>query len=111
MAANVVFLIVGYILFANILPPYAKNQAGVSERAIGFVFLVNTVFIVLVALPIGHAVVRHGAPPARSHVGGVGSRVLDDDPRGPTSARCSSQRECWRQPGSCRASVSAFTPG
>ncbi len=36
----------------ELLPAYAKNEAGVSETAIGIVFFVNTVVIVLTQLPI-----------------------------------------------------------
>lgn len=33
-------------------PAYAKNQAGVTEHGIGWIFLVNTLLIVLVQLPV-----------------------------------------------------------
>ena len=36
----------------EILPAFAKNEAGVSERGIGWLFFVNTIVIVLLQLPI-----------------------------------------------------------
>jgi MFS family permease len=51
---NVLFVAVGYEVFA-LLPAFAKNEAGVSERWIGFVWLANTLLIVVAQLPISHA--------------------------------------------------------
>jgi len=49
---SIVFLlvVVGYSM-VELLPAFAKNQAGVSERAIGAIFLVYTISIVVSALP------------------------------------------------------------
>jgi predicted MFS family arabinose efflux permease len=47
---NVVFVAAGYAVF-ELLPVFAKNEAGVSERAIGVIFFVNTAVIVLAQLP------------------------------------------------------------
>jgi MFS family permease len=38
----------------ELLPVFAKNEAGVTERAIGAIFLVNTIVIVLAQLTIAH---------------------------------------------------------
>ena len=51
---NVLFVAAGYAQF-EFLPVFAKNQAGVSEKAIGVVFLVNTLVIVLAQLPVAKA--------------------------------------------------------
>ena len=51
---NVLFVAVGYEVFA-LLPAFAKNEAGVSERWVGFMWLANTLLIVLAQLPISHA--------------------------------------------------------
>jgi predicted MFS family arabinose efflux permease len=51
---NVIFVAVGYELFA-LLPPFAKNYAGVSERWVGFIWLANTLLIVLIQLPVSKA--------------------------------------------------------
>jgi predicted MFS family arabinose efflux permease len=48
---NILFVSAGYAQF-ELLPVFAKNEAGVSERAIGVIFLVNTLVIVLAQLPV-----------------------------------------------------------
>jgi predicted MFS family arabinose efflux permease len=48
---NALFIFAGFSGF-ELLPAYAKNEAAVGERAIGVVFFVNTVVIVLAQLPI-----------------------------------------------------------
>jgi MFS family permease len=50
---NFVFVAAGIAMF-NLLPPFVRDHAGVSEREIGFFFLVNTLVIVLVQLPLAH---------------------------------------------------------
>ena len=51
---NVLFVAVGYEVFA-LLPPFAKNYAGVDEHWIGFIWLANTLLIVLIQLPVSKA--------------------------------------------------------
>ncbi|MGZ6728140.1 MAG: MFS transporter [Gaiellaceae bacterium] len=51
---NVLFVAVGYEVFA-LLPPFAKNYAGVDERWVGFIWLANTLLIVLIQLPVAKA--------------------------------------------------------
>lgn len=51
VALNVLFVASGYAVF-ELLPVFAKNEAGVSERAIGVIFLVNTLVIVVAQLPV-----------------------------------------------------------
>jgi predicted MFS family arabinose efflux permease len=48
---NVAFVAAGYAQF-ELLPVFAKNEAGVSEKAIGVIFFVNTIVIVLAQLPM-----------------------------------------------------------
>jgi MFS family permease len=48
---NALFIFAGFSGF-ELLPVYAKNEASVSETQIGIVFLVNTIVIVLLQLPI-----------------------------------------------------------
>jgi predicted MFS family arabinose efflux permease len=48
---NILFVSAGYAQ-VELLPVFAKNEAAVSERAIGVIFLVNTLVIVLAQLPI-----------------------------------------------------------
>jgi MFS family permease len=51
LGLNVVFVTAGYAQLET-LPVFAKNQAHVSERGIGLVFLVNSLVIVLAQLPV-----------------------------------------------------------
>ena len=53
-ALNFLFVAAGYSLF-NLVPPFARDHAHVSERQIGLFFFVNTALIVVVQLPISHA--------------------------------------------------------
>jgi MFS family permease len=52
IALNMLFIGAGIVPLVEFMPVYVKNGAGVSEDAIGVVFFVNTVFIVLAQLPI-----------------------------------------------------------
>jgi len=54
LALNVLFVAVGYEVFA-LLPPFAKNYAGVGERWIGMIWLANTLLIVIIQLPVSKA--------------------------------------------------------
>jgi predicted MFS family arabinose efflux permease len=54
LGLNVLFVAVGYEVFA-LLPPFAKNYAGVSERWVGTMWLANTILIVLIQLPVAKA--------------------------------------------------------
>ena len=71
---NTLFIFGGFSGF-ELLPAYAKNEAGVDETAIGIVFFVNTVVIVLdpaADLPQLRRTEPHeAAGPARAHVGDV----------------------------------------
>ena len=51
IALNTVFIFAGFAGF-DLLPVYSKNEAGVSESAIGVIFFVNTLVIVIGQLPI-----------------------------------------------------------
>ncbi len=55
---NTVFIFAGFAGL-DLLPVYAKNHAGVGERAIGLVFLTNTLVIVLLQLPIARLAGGH----------------------------------------------------
>jgi MFS family permease len=54
-ALNFVFVSAGYSLF-NLVPPFARDHAHLSEKQIGVVFFVNTGLIVIVQLPISRAI-------------------------------------------------------
>ncbi len=51
IALNTLFIAAGMAQL-EILPVYAKNEAGVTERGIGLIFFVNTLVIVIAQLPI-----------------------------------------------------------
>jgi MFS family permease len=51
MLLNALYIGAG-IAQLEILPAFAKNEAGVSERGIGWLFFINTIVIVLLQLPI-----------------------------------------------------------
>src|SRR5207302_4625323 len=51
IAVNLVLLIVGYALFANILPPFVKAHTRVGPGGLGILFLFNTSFVVIAQLP------------------------------------------------------------
>lgn len=48
---NVAYVAAGYAQL-EVFPVFAKNEAGVTERQIGFIFFVNTLAIVLAQLPL-----------------------------------------------------------
>jgi MFS family permease len=51
-ALNMLFVMVGIVPLSEFLPVFVKNNADVSEHAIGLVFFVNTLTIVALQLPI-----------------------------------------------------------
>jgi MFS family permease len=48
---NVVFVAAGYAQL-ELLPVFAKNEANVTERSIGFLFFLNTVIVAVAQLPV-----------------------------------------------------------
>jgi MFS family permease len=48
---NFLFVFAGYSLF-NLLPVFARDESGLSERQIGAIFFVNTAVIVIAQLPL-----------------------------------------------------------
>ena len=51
LALNALFVSAGYGQL-ELLPAFAKNEAGVSEKGIGLIFFVNTLSVVLAQLPV-----------------------------------------------------------
>ena len=51
IAVNLVLIIVGYALFANILAPFVKAHTHVGPGAIGILFVFNTFFVAIAQLP------------------------------------------------------------
>ena len=52
VALNAAFITIGMAVIIELLPPYAKNDAGVSEREIGLLWMINALVVVLAQLPI-----------------------------------------------------------
>jgi MFS family permease len=63
------FIAAGIVPLVEFMPVYAKNGAGVSEDAIGVIFFVNTLFIVLAQLPIAKALEGRRRMPALALMG------------------------------------------
>jgi MFS family permease len=51
MVINALYIGAG-IAQLEILPAFAKNEAGISERGVGWLFFINTIVIVLLQLPL-----------------------------------------------------------
>jgi MFS family permease len=49
---NAAFITVGMVAIVELLPPYAKNYAGVTEKQIGLLWAINSVVVVIAQLPI-----------------------------------------------------------
>jgi predicted MFS family arabinose efflux permease len=60
---NVLFVAAGYAQF-ELLPVFAKNEAGVTETGIGLIFFVNTLVIVLAQFPLSKALEGRRRMPA-----------------------------------------------
>ncbi len=54
-AVNFLLVAGGVALLASLLPVFARNEGGVSERTIGLLFLLNSVLIIVGQLPIARA--------------------------------------------------------
>jgi MFS family permease len=52
---TVLLVAAGVSLFASLFPVYAHNDVGVSERTIGVLFLLNSLLIIVLQLPIARA--------------------------------------------------------
>jgi MFS family permease len=53
---NSVFIAAGMAVIIELLPPFAKNDAGVNEREIGIIWAVNSIVVVLAQLPVAKLV-------------------------------------------------------
>ena len=58
IAVNLVLIIVGYALFANILPPFVKAHTHVGPGAIGILFVFNAFFVAIAQVPATRLVKR-----------------------------------------------------
>jgi MFS family permease len=62
ISLNALFILAGFSGF-DVLPVYAKNEAGLTETQIGLLFFVNTIVIVLAQLPIARLARGHRRMP------------------------------------------------
>jgi len=67
---NVLFVTAGYAQF-ELLPVFAKNEAGVTETGIGVIFFVNTLVIVLAQFPVAKALEGRRRMPALAAMTGL----------------------------------------
>jgi MFS family permease len=52
VSLNALFIAVGMSTIVELLPPFAKNQAGVSELGVGLLWFVNSLVVVVAQLPV-----------------------------------------------------------
>ena len=71
IAVNCAFVTVGVALLNSVLPVFAKNDAGVGERVIGLIFVVNTVTIVVAQFPITRLLAGRRRMPALAAMGAI----------------------------------------
>ena len=71
-AANLVLIIVGYALFANILPPFVRTHTRVGPGGIGLLFLFNAFVVVVAQLPATRLLKRM----RRAHVFALASAIF-----------------------------------
>jgi MFS family permease len=56
---NAAFITFGMVLVVELLPPYAKNDAGVSEQLIGILWMINSLVVVIAQLPVAKLAEGH----------------------------------------------------
>ena len=49
---NAIFITAGMVVIVELLAPYAKNEAGIDESAIGILWMLNALVIVFAQLPV-----------------------------------------------------------
>jgi MFS family permease len=52
VSLNALFIAASMAVFVELLPPFAKNQAGVSELGIGIIWFVDAIAVVVFQLPV-----------------------------------------------------------
>jgi MFS family permease len=70
VSLNALFILAGFSGF-DVLPVYAKNEAGLTETQIGLLFFVNTIVIVLAQLPIARFARGHRRMPTLALFGAL----------------------------------------
>ncbi|HZT46072.1 MAG TPA: MFS transporter [Gaiellaceae bacterium] len=55
LLVNLLAVVAGYAVFESVLPVFARDQAGLSPRTIGLVFLANMLAVAVLQLPLAKA--------------------------------------------------------
>ncbi len=58
VSLNALFIAASMAVFVELLPPFAKNQAGVSELGIGVIWFVDAIAVVVFQLPVAKLLER-----------------------------------------------------
>jgi MFS family permease len=56
---NALFITIGMVVFVELLAPYAKNEANVDEQLIGILWMIDSLVVVAVQLPVAKLAEGH----------------------------------------------------
>jgi predicted MFS family arabinose efflux permease len=59
VVVNTLFITAGMVVVVELLAPYAKNDAGVDEKLIGILWMINSLVVVLAQLPVAKLAEGH----------------------------------------------------
>jgi MFS family permease len=59
VVVNTLFITAGMVVVVELLAPYAKNDAGVDEKLIGILWMINSLVVVLAQLPVAKLTEGH----------------------------------------------------
>jgi len=76
IALNALFITAGMAVIVELMPPYAKNFADVSERQIGVLWMINSLVIVVAQLPIAKLAEGHRRMQALALMGGLWAAAM-----------------------------------
>ncbi len=76
VALNALFITAGMAVIVELMPPYAKNFAEVSERQIGVLWMINSLVIVFAQLPIAKLAEGHRRMRALALMGGLWAAAM-----------------------------------
>jgi predicted MFS family arabinose efflux permease len=71
IALNLVLVAAGYALLSAVLPVFGKTEAGMSERGIGMIFLLNSLTIIVAQLPIAKGLEGRRRMPVFAAIGAL----------------------------------------
>ena len=108
MVVNALYIAAG-IAQLEILPAFAKNEAGVRERGIGWLFFINTIVVVLLQLPTTRLAEGRRRMPLLALVGVVSAAAWLLVPRAGSGSRARPRSRCSPSRSRCSRSPSACT--